>query len=276
MVAIFFFGLGNWVFIIHIVSLAMDNGLSASEASALTMYLALGGLVLRVPAGVLADALGRIKVLVIANACLCLLHVVVVAISGAGSSKLVLTIFAIGIGAFNGAHFTILPAVPSELRLPKRFSNIMSVAIWSPSGLGCLAGPPIAGVMRTAFGSYRPAMLFAASCSAAGCALLSLAAFLLRNVSTVGGNGMAKVVPSCSTPLTLPTEDSEKLVFIVDGENGNTEEKKGKSKRMSFDSSQLRDRPGSEVHKHLPLPQELPKDLDLQVMRAPLRRRNSM
>jgi len=144
MLASFFFGFGCWVAVVHMVRMAMDNGMSVTEASGLTMYLALGGLAMRVPAGVLADVFGRVKICVLANLCLCIIHLVV-SIPGAASSKLTLTLFAVGVGGFNGATFTVLPAVPSELKLPKRFGNIMSVAIFSPCGLGCLAGPPIAG-----------------------------------------------------------------------------------------------------------------------------------
>jgi len=238
MLASFFTGLGSWIVIIHIVKMAMDNGLSESEAARLTMFLAMGGLAMRIPAGLLANLFGRIKICVIVNCCFCLCHIII-AIPGVASSKLILALFAFGAGGFSGAHFCLLPSVPSELKLPERFSNIMLVAILSPSGLGLLAGPPIAGAMHTSFGSYRPAMLFAASCSAVGCALLILTAFVLRDVPTVSGTGMAKSIPRGTTPLTLPTEDGDDCVLVVDGGNGSAEEKKGKEKRPSYDWGQL-------------------------------------
>jgi len=81
--------------------------------------------------------------------------------------------------------------------------------------------------MHTAFGSYRPAMLLAASCTATGCILLSLAAFWLRNMPAGGATGMATKIPRGSTPLTMPTMDVE-VVLVVDGGHGSAGKMAGK------------------------------------------------
>ena len=98
-------------------------------------------------------------------------------------------------------------------------------------------------------------MMLASTSFATGCALLSLAAFLLRNVPAVG-SGMSTKIPRGTTPLTLPTMDVE-VVLMVNGANGSPEKKKRSEMRaLSYYWGYLRGRPGHEVHKHLPLPQE--------------------
>jgi MFS family permease len=164
LVACFLFGMGSWISVVHMVQLALDNGFAEAEASRLTTYMSIGSLALRIPFGVSADACGRITIVAFGSACLCVIHLVV-AIPVAAASYAFLVVYALGVGGFNGAVFSTLPAVPTEL-VPGRLVNIMSAAIFSPLGVGMVAGPPIASAMQEAYGSYTPAMILASSCFA--------------------------------------------------------------------------------------------------------------
>jgi MFS family permease len=162
LVACFLFGMGSWIPVVHMVQLALDNGVPEAQASRLTTYMSLGSVALRIPFGASADACGRITIVAVASACLCVIHVAVAFPAGA-TSYAFLVVYAVGVGGFNGAVFSILSAVPTEL-VPPRLVNILSAAIMSPLGVGMVAGPPIASAMQQNFGSYTPAMILGASC----------------------------------------------------------------------------------------------------------------
>lgn len=169
-VSCFLFGMGSWISVVHMVQLALDNGFPEAEASRLTTYMSFGSVALRIPFGFWADACGRIAVVASASACLCVIHLVV-AIPAAATSYGFLVVYALGVGGFNGAVFSTLSAVPTEL-VPRRLVNIMSAAIFSPLGVGMVAGPPIASMMQEAYGSYTPAMILGSSCFALCVAIL--------------------------------------------------------------------------------------------------------
>jgi hypothetical protein len=61
----FFFGSGAWINVVHIVSMARDGGLSKANSENLLTYLAYGSISVRVPAGLLADRIGRLMTLIL-------------------------------------------------------------------------------------------------------------------------------------------------------------------------------------------------------------------
>jgi MFS family permease len=61
----FFFGSGAWINVVHIVSMALDGGLSKTNSENLLTFLAYGSISFRIPAGLLADRIGRLMTLIL-------------------------------------------------------------------------------------------------------------------------------------------------------------------------------------------------------------------
>ncbi len=161
---IFLYGMGAWVAVVHLVQLGIERGLGAEEAGTLLVYLSIGSASLRLPLAYAADRCGRQVVwaaLLAVHACM---DLVCASSFEFASSRAFLSGFAYGVGGLVGGMNSILVSLPSEMRLSPLASRLAVPIICSPLGAGMLAGPFVAGAIRSATAQYSYALLYATAC----------------------------------------------------------------------------------------------------------------
>jgi len=174
-IAVFIYGCGGWIPIIHVVRLASDRGLSSEKASQILMYLGAGSASCRVPLAWCADRFGRRRVW----AMLLLLHGIVDLIcaysAGWAEQQVLLGIFAFVAGGLIGSLNSILITLPTEMSLTPLVVRLSVPVIVTPLGAGMLTGPFIAGAIRTSAGRYDEVLVFAAACLFTACGFFVIA-----------------------------------------------------------------------------------------------------
>jgi MFS transporter, OFA family, oxalate/formate antiporter len=147
------FALGTFassMFIVHDQPFAATLGIDKLEAALALSLLGLGSLVSRVVIGIVSDAVGRMRSLIIAYASV-LLSLGAVPFVGANLYLFYLCAFGIGFGY--GGYLTDFISLSGDL-----FGRKWNERIWgmleTAFGLGGLAGPISAGIYFDAFSSY--------------------------------------------------------------------------------------------------------------------------
>jgi len=153
--------------IAHLVPLATDRGLSKGGASvALGLVVGMGA-VGKVLMGYLADRFGSITVLMLTF----LLQAVAIFLAAGSQLAASVWVFAILFGIAQGGALTVPPLVMAKLFGNRALGSIVGVYLLLGT-LGSLIGPPMAGAIRDATGTYDVSLLgFAVA--------MALAAFLV-------------------------------------------------------------------------------------------------
>lgn len=164
------FGLGSWIPIVHLVQQLLDLGFAPARAYGVLLWVAIGNVVLRVPANALADVIGRrhmwaASCVLFACADLALLAPAVAA------SYAALCAYGVLAGGCLGTCNSLMPAFTPDAVEAGEMSQAVSLAI-SAMGVGVSTGPAIAGALYDARGTYREAWVFAAVMLLAAAALL--------------------------------------------------------------------------------------------------------
>ncbi|HTY81232.1 MAG TPA: MFS transporter [Dehalococcoidales bacterium] len=172
-VAWFFYGFFYQIGMVHIVPHATDLGMSAIAAATILTTIGLIGTAGRISQGFISDRLG-IKNTVIGSYALMGLAYIGLATSHA---IVMLYVFAVIFGALFGIGILLIPMVAEYFGF-KALGVISGILIFSNS-VGGAVGPPVAGVIYDARGSYSPAFLL---CAATGLAA-GLIILLIKPIS---------------------------------------------------------------------------------------------
>jgi MFS family permease len=139
----------------HLVPNATDNGISAQSSITLVGALGVAGTVGRFLLGGIADRVGR-------RHALTLMFVGLTAAMAwwllAPPTFVTLMIYAIVFGAFYGGYITVLPVLTMDFFGGRRISSIIGF-LYTSWAVGALGGPPLAGFLYEASGSYFYAIL---------------------------------------------------------------------------------------------------------------------
>jgi MFS family permease len=156
-------GFGLFTFFVHLVPFAESKGIDARSAASLLAVVGVFSTLARLALGPVADRFGRLRTLqltVLVMAASFLLWLGEPGYTG-------LAVFAAMMGAAYGGWVAISPSVLAELFGTAGLGG-MTGALYTAAGIGALLGPPLAGYVVDATGSYRPAI--------AGAMVLELAA----------------------------------------------------------------------------------------------------
>ena len=162
------FGLGLFVPFVFVVPYAKEEGVPAVRAALLVGMLGGSSVIARAGFGVLVRRFGSFRLYRMcfaSHACCFLLWVV------AGKSFAMLVTFVVVLGIGYGGFVALSPVVLAD-RLGVAGLGSMLGVFYTASGLGGLIGPPAAGAIIDATGSYRLPALLAAGFGAVGFALL--------------------------------------------------------------------------------------------------------
>jgi MFS family permease len=140
---------------VHLVPNALDNGISAQSSITLVGALGVAGTFGRFLLGGVADRVER-------RYALALMFVGLAAAMAwwllAPPSFATLMIYAIVFGAFYGGYITVLPVLTMDFFGGRRISSIIGF-LYTSWAFGALGGPPLAGLLYEASGSYFYAIL---------------------------------------------------------------------------------------------------------------------
>jgi predicted MFS family arabinose efflux permease len=162
------FGLGLFVPFVFVVPYAKSEGVPPVRAALLVGLLGGSSVIARAGFGSLVRRFGSFRLYRMcfaSHACCFLLWVV------AGGSFAVLVTFVVLLGIGYGGFVALSPVVLAD-RLGVAGLGSMLGVFYTASGLGGLIGPPAAGAIIDATGSYRVPAILAACFGAVGFALL--------------------------------------------------------------------------------------------------------
>ena len=146
-------GFGLFTFFVHLVPYAQANGAGRFAAAALLGVVGVFSTLGRLAFGPLADRFGRMRMLQVAVFCIAASFGIW--LSGPGYPGL--AIFAAIMGAAYGGWVAISPSVLAELYGSGGLGATTGF-LYTAAGVGALLGPPLAGWIVDASGSYRPAI----------------------------------------------------------------------------------------------------------------------
>lgn len=135
---------------VHLVPNALDNGVSAQSSIMLVGALGIAGTFGRFLLGGLADHIGRRLALASMFAGL------TAAMAWwllAPPTFFTLMVYAVAFGAFYGGYITVLPVLAMDFYGGRRISTIIGF-LYTSWAVGALGGPPLAGFLYEASGSY--------------------------------------------------------------------------------------------------------------------------
>ncbi len=161
-------GLSLFIPFVFVVPYARDRGISASAAAWLVGLLGGASVISRVGFGALTDRFGTFRLF---RAGLLLFPIGYLIWLTAGSSSARLVLFVLVLGTGYGSFVAVSPLVLADRFGPVGLGSLMGL-FYTTQGLGGLLGPPGAGQLIDATGSYRPAMLVALALCTASVALL--------------------------------------------------------------------------------------------------------
>jgi len=145
---------GLFTFFVHLVPFAESRGIDARSAASLIAVAGVFSTVGRLALGPIADRFGRLRTLqlaVFAMAASYLIWLSEPAYAG-------LAAFAAIMGAAYGGWVAISPSVLAEFFGTEGLGGTTG-ALYTGAGIGALLGPPLAGLVVDATGSYRPAIV---------------------------------------------------------------------------------------------------------------------
>jgi MFS family permease len=158
---------------VYLPAFAHDQGASEVAAAALVSVIGGASVVGRLGLGALGDRTGVVRLYQLSFLVLGLSYGIWLC-SGSYSS---LVVFALVMGAGYGGYVALAPAVLAHLFGTRKLATLMGI-LWTSSGFGAFAGPPLAGAIIDYTGSYRWAIAFAfAAAMGSVVALVPLARF---------------------------------------------------------------------------------------------------
>jgi MFS family permease len=150
-------GLSLFVPFVFLVPYAKDHGIEASTAATLVSLLGLGSLSGRLVLSAVAGRLGLNRLYrlcyFVMGSCFSIWLV-------AGSSFVLLAVFALVLGLSYGGYVALSPAICAHLFGLAGLAGVLG-ALYTSSGIGGLVGPPLAGWLIDVTGSYTSAILAA-------------------------------------------------------------------------------------------------------------------
>jgi len=158
---------------VYLPAFAHDHGASEVAAAALVSLIGGASVIGRLGLGALGDRTGVVRLYQVSFLALGLSYGIWLC---AGSYS-TLVIFTLVMGTGYGGYVALAPAVLAHLFGTRRLGALMGV-LWTSTGVGAFAGPPLAGAIIDYSGSYRWAIVFAfAAAMASFAALLPLGRF---------------------------------------------------------------------------------------------------
>ena len=146
-------GFGLFTFFVHIVPYAESQGSGRFAAAALLAIVGICSTVGRLAFGPIADRFGRIRTFQVAVGVMAASYLIWLSEPGYAG----LAVFAGIMGAAYGGWVAISPLVVAELFGTEGLGGTTG-ALYTGAGIGALFGPPMAGLLVDATGSYRPAI----------------------------------------------------------------------------------------------------------------------
>jgi MFS family permease len=147
-------GFGLFTFFVHLVPYAESKGIDARAAASLLAVVGVFSTVARIGLGPVADRYGRLRTLQLSVLVMAASYLIWLAEPG----YVGLAVFAGIMGAAYGGWVAISPSVLAELFGTEGLGGTTG-ALYTGAGIGALFGPPLAGFVVDATGSYRPAIV---------------------------------------------------------------------------------------------------------------------
>jgi MFS family permease len=141
---------------VYLPAFAHDHGASEVAAAALVSVIGGASVIGRLGLGALGDRTGVVRLYQLSFLALGLSYGIWLC-SGSYAS---LVLFALVMGTGYGGYVALAPAVLAHLFGTRKLGTLMGI-LWTSSGFGAFAGPPLAGVIIDYTGSYRWAIAFA-------------------------------------------------------------------------------------------------------------------
>jgi MFS family permease len=163
--------------LVHIVPYAIKMGSTQVVAAGLISVIGVGSAAGRLAFGAVADRIGAVRAFQLSVAILAVSYAVWYLAPGYPA----LVGFGLMLGLGYGGWVALSPSVMADLFGPEGLGGTLG-ALYTSAGVGALLGPPFAGFLVDATGSYRPAILTAIGL-AVGAAVL-LAPLTVRRVTS--------------------------------------------------------------------------------------------
>jgi MFS family permease len=145
---------GLFTFFVHLVPYAESKGIDARAAASLIAVAGVFSTFGRLGLGPVADRFGRLRTLQLAVFAMAASYLVWLSEPAYAG----LAFFAALMGAAYGGWVAISPSVLAEFFGTEGLGGTTG-ALYTGAGIGALLGPPLAGVVVDATGSYRPAIV---------------------------------------------------------------------------------------------------------------------
>jgi len=143
-------GLSLFVPFVFLIRYAEEQGIPKATAATLVSVLGLGSMSGRLVLGTIAGRMGILRLYQLCFLTMCLSFVVWLL---AGGSFVMLVIFALVLGLSYGGYVAVSPAVAAHLFGVAGLGGTVGL-LYTGSGIGALAGPPAAGWLIDATGTY--------------------------------------------------------------------------------------------------------------------------
>ncbi|HEY8810961.1 MAG TPA: MFS transporter [Candidatus Dormibacteraeota bacterium] len=145
---------GLFTFFVHLVPYAESKGIAPLSAASLLAVVGVFSTLGRLALGPVADRFGRLRTLQLAIFAMAASYLIWLSEPGYAG----LAVFAAIMGAAYGGWVAISPSVLAELFGTEGLGGTAG-ALYTGAGIGALLGPPVAGYVVDATGSYRPAIV---------------------------------------------------------------------------------------------------------------------
>jgi MFS family permease len=156
-----------YVPLVHLAPYAEDHGVAPVAAAALLGAIGVASVVGRLALGALAARVGLVRTY---QGCFAVMAASFALWWAAGGSLALMVAFALVLGVGYGGYVALSPAVVAGRFGVERLGALLGV-LYTGSGLGAAAGPPLAGAAIDAAG-YRPAIAGSLAVAAAALAVL--------------------------------------------------------------------------------------------------------
>ena len=161
--------------LVHLVPYATRLGIASVPAAGLVSVVGVGSAGGRVVLGGLAERLGAVRTFQVSIGLLLISYVAWYLAPGYAA----LAAFALALGVGYGGWVALSPSVLAELFGAAGLGGSLGL-LYTSAGVGALLGPPFAGFLVDATGTYRPAIL--AAIALAGAAVVTSARLPVRRV----------------------------------------------------------------------------------------------
>jgi len=161
--------------LVHLVPYATRLGVASVPAAGLVSVVGVGSAGGRVVLGGLAERLGAVRTFQVSIGLLLISYVAWYLAPGYAA----LAAFALALGVGYGGWVALSPSVLAELFGAAGLGGSLGL-LYTSAGVGALLGPPFAGFLVDATGTYRPAIL--AAIALAGAAVVTSARLPVRRV----------------------------------------------------------------------------------------------